>query len=69
MSVATKPHGPLNSVAKTAERLDLKEVTIRSWMEQRKIGYVRLGRRVAIFESEIERIIEQGTVPALDPRR
>jgi excisionase family DNA binding protein len=54
----------LLSVRDTAERLGMAEVTIRIWLAQRKLEYVKLGRATRIPESEIQRLIEAGTVPA-----
>jgi len=52
------------SVKKAAEELDLKEVTIREWIRERRIAVVRLGRTVKVPVEEIERLIQLGTVPA-----
>jgi excisionase family DNA binding protein len=61
----SRANARLLSIPEVAQLLSLKEITIRKWMEQRRIAYVRLGRRVAISELEISRIIEAGSVPAL----
>ena len=53
------------AVRDVAESLSLSPATIRLWIRQRKIGYVRLGRAVRIPVSEVRRIVERGTVPAL----
>jgi excisionase family DNA binding protein len=47
-----------------AERLGLKLSTVRFWVWQRKIETVRVGRAVRVREEAIERLIEQGTMPA-----
>jgi excisionase family DNA binding protein len=65
MSVITKdPH--LNSIEVAAPRLGHKEPTIRKWVAQKRIGHVRIGRRVFISDDEIARIVQAGTVPASD---
>jgi excisionase family DNA binding protein len=51
------------SIEQAAGRLNLKPVTLRAWIAARRIGCVRLGRRVVIPENEIERLIERGFVP------
>jgi excisionase family DNA binding protein len=60
------------TVAQSAERLGLKEPTIRLWIAQRKLAHVKLGasRRsvVRIPESEIDRLIRENTVPAREAR-
>jgi excisionase family DNA binding protein len=54
----------LISVTEAATALGIKPVTIRQWANQRKIGRVKLGRRVLIPIVEIERLIEQNLTPA-----
>jgi excisionase family DNA binding protein len=54
----------LLTLQEAAARLGLKVATLRFWVWQRKIGFVRVGRSVRIREETIERIIEQGSVPA-----
>lgn len=58
----------LRTVEQAAADLGLSVHTIRAWIARRKIGHVRLGRAVRIPISEIERLIERGTVPALPER-
>ena len=55
----------LNSIEATAARLGVRPVTIRMWAAARKITKVKLGRRVLIPEAEIQRLIEENTVPRL----
>lgn len=54
-----------NTVAQAAEQLGLSESTIRAWIGQRRIGFVRLGRAVRIPAAEIERLMERGYVPPI----
>ena len=52
-------------VEEAAERLAVKESTVRAWLLRRRIGRVRIGRRaVRIPASEVARIIAEGTIPA-----
>ena len=51
-------------IPEAAERLGLKPATVRFWVWTRRIEYVKVGRAVRIPESAIQRVIEQGTVPA-----
>jgi excisionase family DNA binding protein len=53
------------TVRQTADELGLSPATLRAWIRERRIGYVRLGRAVRIPASEIRRLIERGTVPAI----
>jgi excisionase family DNA binding protein len=52
------------TVREAAERLGLRESTVRAWIAQRRIGVVRLGRAVRIPSEEIARLIAENTVPA-----
>lgn len=64
------PEQQLLTAAEVAERLSLKESTIRAWLLARRLSRVRVGRRaVRIPASEVERIISEGSAPAREPRR
>jgi excisionase family DNA binding protein len=67
MAVTTNTH--LNSVEAAVPRLGIKQPTLRKWIAQRRIGYVRVGRRIFISDDEIARIVQAGTVPAIDRSR
>lgn len=55
----------LLTVAQVAERLAVKESTIRAWLLARRLSRVRIGRRaVKVRLSEVERVIAEGTLPA-----
>jgi excisionase family DNA binding protein len=52
-------------IHEAAERLGVKDATIRAWIWQREIDYVKVGRRsVRIASDVIDEIIRSGTVPA-----
>lgn len=55
--------GPMLTVREVAERLGLRESTVRAWIAQRRIGVVRLGRAVRIPPEEVARLIAENTVP------
>ena len=56
--------GKLLRVHEAAAALNLKPSTIRAWIHGRHISVIKVGRRaVRIPQSEILRLIEQGTVP------
>lgn len=59
----------LKTVQQTAEKLSVAVVTVRTWMAQGKIEYVKLGRAVRVPESEIRRLIAAGTVPSREQSR
>jgi excisionase family DNA binding protein len=53
------------TVRECAVELNVSPFTVRSWIGQRRLGFVRLGRAVRIPVDEIRRLIREGTVPAL----
>jgi excisionase family DNA binding protein len=60
----------LLTVAEAAERLALKESTIRAWLLARRLVKVRVGRRaVRIPLDAVERLVAEGTIPAREERR
>lgn len=65
----TSVHDPLLTVSAAAVELGVSVHTVRAWIARRRIGHVRLGRAVRIPASEIARLIELGTVPAISERR
>ncbi len=54
-------------VSEVAERLGLKEATIRKMVSQRKLPTVRIGRTVSIPEEVVEKMIAAGYRPAVGP--
>jgi excisionase family DNA binding protein len=52
------------TVKQAAVELNVSVSTIRSWVGQRRIGSVRLGRAVRIPPTEIARLLETGFIPA-----
>jgi excisionase family DNA binding protein len=52
------------TVERAAEELGLSQSTVRAWIAQRRIGFVRLGRSVRIPAHEIQRLLDVGFVPA-----
>ena len=56
----------LNTLPVAAEQLGVTVKCLRSWIYRRVIPYVKVGRAVRISDSTIQRLIEQGTRPALE---
>jgi len=52
-------------VSGAAEFLGVRPPTIRKWILKRQIPYVKVGRLVRIRQSDLEKLLERGTVPAL----
>jgi excisionase family DNA binding protein len=44
----------------------VKAATLRQWVWRRQIEFVRLGGAVCIPQEALDKLIEQGTVPALE---
>ena len=53
------------TVGEAAEELGLSPHTVRSWIADRRLAHLRLGRAIRIPAAEIRRIIETSTVPAV----
>jgi excisionase family DNA binding protein len=60
----------LLTIAEAAEKLSLKPKTLRTWIGGKRITVVRPGGwTVRIPETEVDRIIAEGTVNAVEDRR
>ena len=51
-------------ISQAAERLDVSQACIRRWIFRKEIAVIKIGRLVRIAESEVDRIIAEGTRPA-----
>jgi len=65
---ASSERSKLNTLPQAAEQLGVSVKCLRSWIYRRSIPYVKVGRAVRISDETIRRIIDTGTVPALEPR-
>ena len=52
------------TVAEVAEILKLNQQTVRNWIDQGSLPALRVGRRVRIRSSDLERVLEQGSTTA-----
>ncbi len=48
------------TVADVAALLQLNQQTVRNWIDQGKLPAVRVGRRVRIKRSDLDRVVEDG---------
>jgi excisionase family DNA binding protein len=62
ISVSMSSHVLLR-VQEVAERLNVRQSTIRAWLLQRRLPYVKVGRCVRIPIDAIDRLINENTVP------
>jgi excisionase family DNA binding protein len=53
------------TIVEAASELGLSVHTVRAWVAARRIAYIRLGRAIRIPATEIRRVIEDHTVPAI----
>ncbi len=54
----------LLNVEEAATVLHITVATMRSWILKSRVPYVKLGRRVFLRHSDLEKLIEQSVVPA-----
>lgn len=59
----------LVDVKQAAALLGLKVSTIRAWLAQRRLSYVRCGRAIRISQEALDRFIAENTVSAQEARR
>jgi excisionase family DNA binding protein len=57
----------LMSVAEASEMLCLKQATVRRWILEQRVTYVKLGRRVFLRRSDLNSLISDSVVPARKP--
>jgi excisionase family DNA binding protein len=57
------------TVAEVAEMLKLNQQTVRNWIDQGSLPAVRLGRRVRIRRSDLDRVLAEGSSGSADPVR
>lgn len=48
------------TVAEVAEKLKLNQQTVRNWIDHGSLPAVRVGRRVRILRSDLERLVTEG---------
>ncbi len=66
---ASLQRSKLNTLPQAAEQLGISVKCLRSWIYRRTIPYVKVGRAVRISDETIEKIINRGTMPALEEHR
>ena len=52
------------SVSEVAQELNVSIFTIRSWLRQNRLQYLKLGKRVLIRREDLDRFVEKALVPA-----
>ena len=54
----------LLTLSETAALLRLKVTTIRAWLLQRRVPFVKLGGRVFLRRTDVQALIDASVVPA-----
>jgi excisionase family DNA binding protein len=54
----------LLKVSEVAQRLGIKEGTVRLWLSMRKLPRVQCGRSVRVPAEAVDQFIERNTIPA-----
>lgn len=67
--MSTSQRSKLNTLPQAAEQLGVSVKCLRSWIYRRAIDYTKIGRAVRISDETIQRIIDRGTIPALESRQ
>jgi excisionase family DNA binding protein len=57
------------TAVEAAHELGLSIHTVRAWIANRRIAYVRLGRAIRIPAAEIRRLLDANMVPVQQRRR
>jgi len=58
----------LLTVLEAAQRLRVSEYTLRGWISQRRIPYVKIGRRTLFNPADLDNLIKDSTVEPRKPR-
>lgn len=62
------PMSHLLSVKEAAKELAVSPHTVRAWTSQRRIPFIKLGRRVLFEMADLEKVIKTGRVEARHSR-
>ena len=63
--LSMKTEDEYKTVRESALYLHVAEVTVRTWLAQRKLAFTRVGgRAIRIPQRELDRLVEDGFVPA-----
>jgi excisionase family DNA binding protein len=60
--------GSLLTVEEAAQRLGVSKYTLRGWVSQRRIPYVKIGRRTLFSPTDLDNLIKTSTVEPRKPR-
>ncbi len=55
------------TVHEIAEHLKLNQQTVRNWIDQGRLPAVRIGRRVRVRRTDVDRMLAEGATVAVEP--
>lgn len=64
---SSNPEDDFLTVAEVAGLLKLNQQTVRNWIDQGSLPALRVGRRVRIRRSDLNRLLDQGSTQAPRP--
>jgi len=53
------------NVEETAEAIGVSPHTIRAWLRQRRLSYLKLGRRVLVDPADVQRFLDANRIEAV----
>jgi excisionase family DNA binding protein len=62
------PNDALMSLPEAAQHLGVSRHTLRGWIRQKRIAYVRLGRRVLFAPADVQKFVTAHRVEAVPVR-
>ena len=68
IQVPDRMPGALLTVDEAAQRLGVSKYTLRGWVSQRRIPYVKIGRRTLFNPTDLDNLIKASTVEPRKPR-
>ena len=68
VKVAANASDGLLTVAEAAKRLGFSQQTLRNWISQRRISYVKIGRRTLFNPKDLDNLIQSCTIEPWKPK-
>ncbi len=62
--MSAQPSDRLFSLKETAEQLSCSDISVRRWIQQGRLPFVRVGRLVRIRQSDLDACVRLGLCPA-----
>ncbi len=65
-STVSSTRSPLLSVEQAAEYIGIRPGTLRNWLSERRIAYVKVGRLTRLSADTLNRFIAENTVSSIE---